>query len=270
MRAKIAALALGLVGVAIIVRPGATTMDPGHLIVLAAALAFGISVVMVKSLTRTESAVAIIFWMLVIQSAIGLVPALWEWRWPSAAVWPWIVVAAFCGSFAHYCQARALMHADATVVMPMDFLRVPLAALIGYLLYSESIDLMTALGAGLILLGNLLNLQRGTRAGAGGACSKVIAIDGLTVGAATTPPCPNRKISTPAVGLGHSPPSFASVEATPMQYAILCYDDEKTVEAWSQAREDEVIGKHRAFAGKLARQGKLGPVLRLLPNSRRR
>ena len=52
-----------------------------------------------------------------------------------------------------------------------------------------------------------------------------------------------------------------------MQYAILCYDDENTVEAWSQAREDEVIGKHRAFAGKLARQGKLGPVLRLLPTT---
>ncbi len=67
----------------------------------------------------------------------------------------------FCGSFAHYCMARALVHADATVVMPMDFLRVPLTALIGYLLYSESLDLVTALGAALILVGNLLNLQRG-------------------------------------------------------------------------------------------------------------
>jgi drug/metabolite transporter (DMT)-like permease len=157
--AKIAALVLGLVGVAIIVRPGATTMDPGHLIVLAAALCFGISVAMVKSLTRTESVVKIIFWMLVIQSVIGLIPALWTWRWPSAGIWPWIVVAAFCGSFAHYCMARALTYADATVVMPMDFLRVPLTALIGYLLYSETIDVVTALGAVLILAGNLLNLR---------------------------------------------------------------------------------------------------------------
>jgi drug/metabolite transporter (DMT)-like permease len=56
-------------------------------------------------------------------------------------------------------MARALTHADATVVMPMDFLRVPLTALIGYLLYSETIDVVTALGAVLILLGNLLNLR---------------------------------------------------------------------------------------------------------------
>jgi len=158
---KIAAIALGLVGVAVIVRPGVTSMDPGHLVVLAAAFAFGISVAMVKSLTRTDSAVAIIFWMLIIQSVIGLVPALWTWRWPSAEIWPWVFVAAFCGSFAHYCQARALVHADATVVMPMDFLRVPLTALVGYLLYSEQIDAVTALGAVLILFGNLLNLQRG-------------------------------------------------------------------------------------------------------------
>jgi len=157
---KIAALLLGLVGVAVIVRPGATTMDPGHLIVLAAALCFGISVVMVKSLTKTESVVAIIFWMLVIQSVIGLAPAIWTWRWPSSAIWPWIGVAAFCGSFAHYCMAQALSNADATVVMPMDFLRVPLTALVGYLLYSETIDTVTALGAVLILFANLLNLQK--------------------------------------------------------------------------------------------------------------
>lgn len=52
-----------------------------------------------------------------------------------------------------------------------------------------------------------------------------------------------------------------------MQYAILCYDNEAVVEAWSKAREDEVIGQHRAYARKLAEKGKLGPVLRLVPTS---
>lgn len=157
---KIGAIVLGLIGVAIIVRPGTEEIDPGHLVVLAAALAFAVSVVLVKSLTRTESVIAIIFWMLIIQSVIGLIPALWNWQWPSAGLWPWILTAAFCGSFAHYCQARALVHADATVVVPMDFLRVPLTALLGYLAYNESLDMLTALGAALILCGNLLNLQK--------------------------------------------------------------------------------------------------------------
>jgi drug/metabolite transporter (DMT)-like permease len=157
---KVCAIALGLVGVAIIVRPDAGAVQAGQWIALAAAVGFGISVIMVKSLTRTESVVAIIFWMLVVQSAIGLVPALATWRTPSAQVWPWIVLIAFVGTFSHYCMARAMLHADATVVVPMDFLRVPLTAAAGWLLYAERIDRWTVLGAALILGGNLLNLRR--------------------------------------------------------------------------------------------------------------
>ena len=154
------AVVLGLVGVAVIVRPSAGTVDAGQLIALACAFVFAISVVLVKSLTRTESAVAIIFWMLVVQSAIGLVPALMVWQWPSAPIWGWVLVVAFCGTFSHYCFARAMQHADATVVVPMDFLRVPLTALVGWLVYAEALDLFTGLGVGLILAGNVLNLIR--------------------------------------------------------------------------------------------------------------
>ena len=159
-RWKIAAIVLGVIGVAVIVRPGVERIDPGHLIMLAGAVAFGISVVMVKSLTRTESVVRIIFWMLIIQSIIGLVPAIETWRNPPVELWPWIVLISFTGMSSHFCMARALSYADATAIMPLDFLRVPLSALIGWLLYSEGIDIFTAIGAALILFGNLLNLQR--------------------------------------------------------------------------------------------------------------
>lgn len=153
------AVALGVVGVVIIVRPGTGEIVPGQIIALAAAVGFAISVTMVKSLTRTDSVVSILFWMLFIQSIIGLVPAVEVWRWPSAYAWAWIVVIAFCGTFSHYCLTRAMLHADATVVVPMDFLRVPLAALAGWLLYGERLDTLTILGAALILSGNLLNLK---------------------------------------------------------------------------------------------------------------
>ena len=154
------AVVLGLVGVAVIVQPRAGEINAGQWIALVAALGFAVSVVLVKSLTRTDAAVAISFWMLVVQSAIGLVPALLSWRWPSAVAWGWVVVVAFCGTYSHYCFARAMQHADATVVVPMDFARVPLTALTGWLLYAERLDLFTALGVGLILAGNLLNLLR--------------------------------------------------------------------------------------------------------------
>jgi drug/metabolite transporter (DMT)-like permease len=156
---KISAITLGVVGVTVIVRPVAGEIDPGQLIALGAAVGFGISIAMMKSLTRTETTPTIIFWMLVIQAAAGFFPSLYVWMWPSAYAWGWLVVIAFCGTFSHYCMARAMLYADATMVVPMDFLRVPLTATAGWLIYSERLDMFTVLGAVLILTGNLLNLK---------------------------------------------------------------------------------------------------------------
>ena len=156
---KIGAIVLGIVGVLVIVRPATGTVNPGQLIALGAAVGFGISIVLVKFLTRTDGTLAIIFWMLVIQSVTGFVPTVLVWNWPSPYAWGWILVIAFCGTSAHFCMARAMVYADATIVVPMDFLRVPLTAMVGWLVYSERLDLFTVLGATLILVGNLLNLK---------------------------------------------------------------------------------------------------------------
>src|ERR1700759_4415875 len=159
---KVAAIVLGLIGVVTIVRPAAGEINPGQMIALVAAVGFGISIALVKSLTRTENTLAIIFWMLVVQSIAGLVPTLLYWVPPSAAVWGWCVVIAFCGTFSHFCMARAMLYADATGVRPMAFLRVALTATAGWLIYGERLDAFTVLGAALILTGNLLNLKPAT------------------------------------------------------------------------------------------------------------
>jgi drug/metabolite transporter (DMT)-like permease len=157
--ARLTAIVLGLIGVGIIVRPGLGELDAGQLVALAAAVGLAISVTLVKSLTATDSAVSIIFWMLLIQAVIGFLPAVYVWREPTAGAWPWVVLITVCGTYSHYCMARAMQYADATTIVPMDFLRVPLSAVVGWLVYAEAIDLYTGLGAGLILVGNLLNLR---------------------------------------------------------------------------------------------------------------
>jgi drug/metabolite transporter (DMT)-like permease len=156
---KIAAIALGIVGVVMIVRPATGEINPGQLIALGAAIGFSISMILAKSLTRTESALSILFWMIVVQFVVGLLPTLYVWTWPSASLWGWLFVIGVCGTFSHYCLASALRYADATIVVPMDFLRVPLTATVGWLLYSERLDAWTVFGAALILCGNLLNLK---------------------------------------------------------------------------------------------------------------
>ena len=156
---KTVAIALGLVGVFIIVRPAAGEVNSGQLIALVAAVALGATVAMMKSLTRTETALAIVFWMMAVQVVVGALPTLHVWVWPSPYVWACAIAVAFAGTFSHFCMARAMLYADATVVLPMDFLRVPLTAAAGWLIYAERLDVFTVLGAILILTGNLLNLK---------------------------------------------------------------------------------------------------------------
>lgn len=157
---KIAAIVFGILGVLIIVRPEAGSIDPGQAWALASSVGFAISVVMIKALTRTDSVVRILFWMLVIQAVIGAVPAYLVWQPVPTHLWGFVLAVAFCGTFSHYCMTRAMLYADATVVVPMDFIRVPASAIVGWLIYSEGIDVYIVTGAALILLGNLLNLKQ--------------------------------------------------------------------------------------------------------------
>src|SRR5579864_1378855 len=109
---KAIAIMLGIVGVVIIVRPATGEVNPGQLIALAAAVGFGVSMALVKSLTRTESALTVIFWMIVVQAAAGFLPTLYVWTWPSAYVWFWVTVIGIVGTFSHYCLASAMRYAD--------------------------------------------------------------------------------------------------------------------------------------------------------------
>ena len=162
---RAASIALGIVGVMIVVRPGLDRVDIVQVVALVAAIGFAGSIILIKSLTRTESVASIIFWMLVIQSAIGAVPAAMVWQTPPAAVWPWLAVIAFCGTYSHFCMTHALRHADAMAVVPLDFLRVPLTAIAAWLVFAERFDILTVIGAAVILGGNLLNLRRATSPG---------------------------------------------------------------------------------------------------------
>ncbi|WP_421695604.1 DMT family transporter [Aestuariivirga sp.] len=160
---KVAALIVGFGGVLMIVRPG-LTLNVGHMVALAAAVLFAVSVTLTKYITRRDSALTVIFFMFTMQSVMGAVPAWLTWVWPSPHNWPWVAVVALAGTSSHYCLSKAISLADATVVMPMDFLRLPLSALAGYLIYAEGIDAWSMVGGALILAANTINIVKATRA----------------------------------------------------------------------------------------------------------
>lgn len=157
-RFKLLAIALGFLGILLIVKPGTSHLDAGHAAALLAAIGFAISVAMTKVLTRTDTALTVIFLMFLIQTVIGAVPAYLTWQWPEPHNWIWVAVVGLAGTFSHYCLSKAISLADMTVVTPMDFLRVPLTVLAGYWLYTEGFDLYSIIGTLLILGANTLNL----------------------------------------------------------------------------------------------------------------
>jgi drug/metabolite transporter (DMT)-like permease len=158
-RYRMLTLVLGLVGVLIILRPGFRNPDPALFLVIFSALCFSLANVMTKKLITHNSALCIIFYMTVIQFVITLVPAWSAWVTPDQREWIWLTVMGVVSITAHFCFARAFSYADAMVVIPMDFLRLPLAAIMGWLLYNESMDPFVIAGALVMFSGNIINIH---------------------------------------------------------------------------------------------------------------
>lgn len=161
-RARLFAVVLGFIGVLVVLRPSGAIIDPAALAVLGAAVGYATSTLFTKKLSKTDSGLAIIFYMTLIQLPLGFFPALADWVTPTAQLWFWLVVVGIGALSAHYCMVRALALVDATIVAPLDFLRLPLIALVGFLFYEEGVDGFVLLGALLMVLGNYANIRAET------------------------------------------------------------------------------------------------------------
>jgi drug/metabolite transporter (DMT)-like permease len=161
---RVGVVVLGFIGMLIIVRPGLEGFRPAALLVLFAAFGYGVTMVGTKELTKTETTFAIVFWMNLIQLPLTLAGSdpLFVTRLSSAMILPAIGIG-IAGLSSHYCLSNAFRCGEAVVVVPLDFLRIPLIALVGWWLYHETLDIYVFLGAGLIIAGVLWNLRAESR-----------------------------------------------------------------------------------------------------------
>jgi drug/metabolite transporter (DMT)-like permease len=161
---RLGTTALGFIGILVVVRPGATAIGIGEMAALAAAICFAGNVMSTKALSRTETTLAIVFWMTLMQGIMALVILMGTPKIPLTVNIPWVIVVGLGGLIAHFSLARAFRYADASVVAPMDFLRLPLIAVVGMVVYREALDPYVFAGGGLVFLGNYLNVWRVGRA----------------------------------------------------------------------------------------------------------
>ena len=149
-----AAVALGFVGVVIIVRPGSDSFTAVSLVALAAAVLSGIVSIQIKQLSKVEPADRIVFYTTLLWVPMSLLPALAVWEWPRGIVWVWVIAAGFLGTGGHMLWTRALKLGDVSALTPITFMQLPLVAIAGWLLFQEPLDRWTALGAGVIFAAN--------------------------------------------------------------------------------------------------------------------
>lgn len=157
---RIGVVVFGFLGVLVIVRPGLESFQPAALLMMATAFAFAVTMILLKQLTTTESAYAVVFWMNLIQLPLGLSGSSPS-RLMLAGEHGWLPVLgiAVSGLSAHYCLTNAFRAGDASVVVPLDFMRIPLIALVGWWMYGEPLDAYVFAGAALIVVGVLWNLR---------------------------------------------------------------------------------------------------------------
>ena len=154
------AVILGFAGVLVITRPGIAAVHHGDLAVLAAAVGYAAVYAITKSVADKDEPLTILFYMVLIQTPIASAFSISDWNWPTTGLsWVWVFLVGASALTGHFCMTRAFRLADASVVVPIDFLRLPLIAVVGYLAYAEAIELWVAAGAALILLGNYLNIR---------------------------------------------------------------------------------------------------------------
>jgi drug/metabolite transporter (DMT)-like permease len=163
---RVVQLLLGLAGVMLILRPGALAFHPAALLMILGSLCYAACMIFTKRLSATDSPLTVLFWMSLIQMPITLAAALAQWVTPPASSLPWIALIGGGSFFAHYCMTRSMKLVDATVAVPIDFIRLPLIAVLGAALYGEAFDPLVIVGAAVIFAGTYYSLSREGRVAA--------------------------------------------------------------------------------------------------------
>ena len=149
---RIIAIFLGFVGMLIILRPGIEAVSPGALLAIANAITIAITVLIVKKLTTTEKPITIVAYMALLQTPMALIPALFYWEWPSLITWTWLFCLAGAGTIGHLMYTKAIQLAEVSQLQPIDFVRLPIIALFGYIVFAEQPSIWVWTGGAVIFL----------------------------------------------------------------------------------------------------------------------
>ena len=149
---RIIAIFFGFVGMLIILRPGIEAISPGALLAIGNAITIAITVLIVKKLTTTEKPITIVAYMALLQTPMALIPALFYWEWPNLITWTWLFCPAGAGTIGHLMYTKAIQLTEVSHLQPIEFVRLPIIALLGYIVFAEQPNIWVWIGGAVIFL----------------------------------------------------------------------------------------------------------------------
>lgn len=157
---RMVALAIGFVGVLVVLRPGVDTLSAGELAALASAVMVAISLTCIKLLARTERSETIVLFSFLFALPVNFAVALFFWRWPNPEEWLLLAAIGIGANVGQMTMTRAFSLADASALLPFDFVRLVLAAGLAATFFGERLDALTVIGAGVILTSSVYLAHR--------------------------------------------------------------------------------------------------------------
>ncbi len=154
------ATVVGFVGVLVMVRPGEGSLQFGALIALANAATVSLSILLVKRLSDSETPLMILTQFAIFSTLLLAPPALWVWRWPDAWGWVLAVGIALSATVGQYFWVQAFKAGEMSAVAPFEYLRLPFAVFVGWLIWGETPVIWTYVGAAIVIASALYIAQR--------------------------------------------------------------------------------------------------------------
>ncbi|HEY6981884.1 DMT family transporter [Reyranella sp.] len=142
---------IGFVGVLVMARPGSGSLQPGAIVALLNALAVGISILLVRRLSDSEPPLMILTQFAIFSTLLLALPAIWFWRWPSAYGWALAVGVSVTATLGQYFWVQAFAAGEMSAVAPFDYLRLPFAVFVGWLIWGEMPEIWTYIGASIVI-----------------------------------------------------------------------------------------------------------------------
>ena len=158
---KLFAAAIGFIGIMLVARPDLNVLSWALVAAFFLPICFAATAIATKLLTRTFSLTCILFWLVIMQTVFSLICAGYDLtiRIPTKSDLPFLLIVSVTGLAAHLCMTKAFSLAPVSVVMPIDFVRLPLISVVGYLFYNEVLTWYIVLGSVLVFFGNYINIR---------------------------------------------------------------------------------------------------------------